>query len=165
MFAQQSLRTRNSLFMMPQRVLDLHDVIRHGLAVRRFVLQFLEDRQGLLVFLLFVETVTVVIRTAGSIARVRFAELTEVDRSLVIVLLHEVGIAAIEGVIQLVRTGQGFQVDGLQGLQALFILAFLHLQHSLHELHFVRKSGIRKSLQIGLQILRQLLVAHLKACR
>ena len=147
---------------MSQSVLDLHDVVGYGLAVRRFVLQFFEYRQRLLVFLLFIETVTVVIGAMGGIARVRFAELTEVDRSLVIVLLHEVSVASIEGVVQLMRTCQCLQVDGLQGLQALFILPFLHLQHTLHELNFVRKSGVWEGLQIGLQILRQLLVAHLK---
>ena len=78
----------------------------------------------------------------------------EIDRSPLILLLHQVRISAIEGIIQLVRTRQRIDINRFQQFQRLFVAAFLHQQHALHEVHFIGEGSIRILLQVGLQVTR-----------
>ena len=153
--AQQGLCTALYFLVVALRIFDLNDVVRHGLGVRRFVLNRLQRRQRFVVFLLFVHAVRVVIRTAGLVAALAFGELTEVDRRPLVLLHHQVRVPAIEGVVLLVRPRQGVDVDRLQDLQRLFVVPFLHLQHALHEMDLIQKRGVRISLQVCLQVALQ----------
>ena len=140
------------LLVVTLRIVDLRDVIRYGLGVRRFVLQRLQSRQGLVITLQFVHTVGVVIRSAYLVPAVPFAQMAEEERSTQVLLHHEIGVSAVELVVVLMRTAQFLGFHRLQYLQRLFVMPFLHLKHALHELHLIRKRGIRESLQVRFEI-------------
>ena len=82
-----------------------------------------------------------------------------------VVLQHHETVSAVERVVQLVRTGEGFAVHGLEDLEALLIDRFLGIEHSLHEVHLVHERGVRVRLEVRFQVAHQRLVAHLKTLR
>ena len=162
-FAKQGVGTSLCLFVITRGVVYLRQVVRHGLAVLRVVLQRFQRRKGFVIPLQFVHAVGIVIRTAGGITAVAFAQLAEIDRCPLVLLHHQVSVTAIEGIIRLVRPRQGFDINRLQDLQALFVMSLLHLQHTLHKMHLVQKRGVGVCLQIVLQVALQQLVSPVEA--
>ena len=165
MTLQQFFCTRCDTLIVPLCVSDLGQVIRYRLGKGRFFLQFRQDRQSRLVFLLFVQAISIVILTTHLVAVIRLAQLTEINRRTTIVLRQQVSVPPIERVVGLVFAAKGFVIDLLQHFDTLFVLPFLNLQYGLHELHLVRKRGVRKLLQVGLQITLQRFVPYLKPSR
>ena len=156
--AKQLFGTLTHLFVVTLRIINLHEVIGNGLGIGGFVLQLEQSRQRFVVLLHLVHAVRVVITSARSIAIIRLAELREIDRCPLILLLHQIGISAIERIVRLVGSRQCLRFHLLQDLQTLLIVAFLHLQYTLHEIHLVRKRGVRESDQVRLQIPLQQLI-------
>ena len=162
---QQRLSALLNSIVIALRVLDLHDVVRNRLGVYRFVLQRTKCGQCLVVFLHLVHAVRVVIRSAGGVTAVSFAQLGEIDRSALVLLHHQISITAIERVILLMGACESLQVDLLQDFESLLIVPFLNLQDSLHEMHFVFEGGVRVCLQVRFEVALQEFVASLKASR
>ena len=158
MFMKQRIGAALCFSVVPRGVVYLRQVIGDGFAVLRVVLQTLQRRQRFVIPLQFVHAVRIVIRTAGGITAVAFAQLVEINRRPLVLLHHQIGVSAIERVVRLVGAGQRFDVDRFQDLQTLFIVSLLHLQHTLHEMHLVRERGVWVCLQIVLQVALQQLV-------
>ena len=165
MLGEEHFGTDGCFVIGTLRKLDLGDVVGHGLVVLGCVLQALESRQGLVVFLQLVHAVGVVIGAPRSVAAVALAELREVYGRALVLLQHEVGVPAIESIVRLVLAREGVEIDRLEVLEALLVMTFLDLDDTLHEFYLIGKGGIGEGLQIGLEVVLQLLVARRETLR
>ncbi len=162
LFAEQGLGACLHFVVLALGVVDLHEVVGYRLLVLCHVLQLQQGRQRFVVLLLLVHAVGVVVRRTRGITIVVLAELPEIDRGALVLLLHEVGIAAVERVVVAMVAAQRLDVDRLQDFKRLFVVPFLHLQNALHQFHLVFEGGVGIGLQVGLQVILQLFVSSVK---